>query len=326
LGHALVDPEEGALLHLGEVGLVEVVGAAVLAVPGVGEFVREEVGFGELVGCVGEAFFAYAVVGRLAVLEAFATGYVRECQEEVIDVVVARVVGGSGFANQIAEFGKERGAKLGVFGGVGYDVDVVLGCDLGGEGKLVEVLASDDGGIFKLLDVGSGVVGETAFGVLGVVAVSRSESGADAPAFGDLDGGLDGNLFDGSVGWVEEEHFPFEDGELLTEARGDDAVEVGVEGGDALGDGNVELIEVFIVATPGENFAVRGEDDAGYLVDGAGGAMVAGNPLGCGESDWAGLNGDVDLGVVELARGFGEVRGDLDEGLLCLQEGGCAEQ
>jgi hypothetical protein len=50
LGHALVDPEQRALLHLGEVVLVEVEGAAILAVPGVGELVGEEVGFAELVG------------------------------------------------------------------------------------------------------------------------------------------------------------------------------------------------------------------------------------------------------------------------------------
>ena len=48
LRHALIDPEQRALLHLGEVVLVEVVGAAVLAVPGVGELVGEEVGVGEL--------------------------------------------------------------------------------------------------------------------------------------------------------------------------------------------------------------------------------------------------------------------------------------
>jgi hypothetical protein len=89
LGHAFVDPEERALLHLGEVVLVEVEGAAVFAVPGVGELVGEEIGFGELVGWVGVAFFAYAVVGGLAVLEAFATGYVGEGEEEVVDVVVA---------------------------------------------------------------------------------------------------------------------------------------------------------------------------------------------------------------------------------------------
>ena len=112
LGHAFVDPEERALLHLGEVGLVEVEGAAVLAVPGVGELVGEEVGFGELVGVVGEAFFAYAVVGGLAVLEAFAAGYVGEGEEEVIDVVVARVVGGTGLADEVVELDEECGAEL----------------------------------------------------------------------------------------------------------------------------------------------------------------------------------------------------------------------
>ena len=50
------------------------------------------------------------------------------------------------------------------------------------------------------------------------------------------------------------------------------------------------------------------------------------DPLGCGERDRAGLDGDVDVGVVELARGFGEVRGDLDGGLLGFEEGSCAEQ
>jgi hypothetical protein len=89
LGHAFIDPEERAFLHLGKVVLVEIEGAAIFAIPGVGELVGEEVGFGELMSWVGEAFFAYAVVGRLAVLKAFAAGDVRECQEEVIAVVVA---------------------------------------------------------------------------------------------------------------------------------------------------------------------------------------------------------------------------------------------
>jgi hypothetical protein len=62
----------------------------------VGELVGEQVGLGELVGVVGEALFADAVVGGLAVLEAFAAGDVREREEEVVDVVVARVVGGAG--------------------------------------------------------------------------------------------------------------------------------------------------------------------------------------------------------------------------------------
>ena len=160
--------------------------------------------------------------------------------------------------------------------------------------------------------------------VLRVVAVGRGERGADAPAFGDRDGGLDGDVFDGGVGGVEEELFPLEDGELLADARGDDAVEVGVEGGDAGGDGDVELVEVVVVAAPGEGLAVGGEDDAGDVVDGAGGAVVAGDPLGRGEGDGAGLDGEVDLGVVELARGVGEIGGDLDGGFLC--ERCCSEE
>jgi hypothetical protein len=54
--------------------------------------------------------------------------------------------------------------------------------------------------------------------------------------------------------------------------------------------------------------------------------MVAGNPLGRGERDGAGFDGNVNVGVVELARGFGEVRSDLDRGLLGLEESGCGEQ
>jgi hypothetical protein len=325
LGHTFVDPEERAFLHLGEVVLVEVEGAAVFSVPGVGELVREEVGFGELMRGVGEALFAYAVVGGLAVLEAFAAGYVGEGEKEMIDVVVARGVGGSGFADEIRELGEESGAELGVLGGVGDYVDVVFGRDLRGEGELVEVFAGDDGGIFELLDISDGVVSEAALRMLRVVTVGWSESSAYAPAFGDFHRGLDGDFFYGCVGGVEEELFPFEDGEFLTEARGGDAVEVGVERGDSGGDGDVELVEVFIVAAPGEDLSVGGEDDSGYLVDGAGGAVVAGNPLGCGEGDGAGFDGDVDFGVVKLARGFREVRGDLDRGLLGLHEVGEAE-
>ncbi len=97
-----------------------------------------------------------------------------------------------------------------------------------------------------------------------------------------------------------------------------------MEGGDAGGDGDVELVEVGVVAAPGEGLAVGGEDDAGDVVDGAGGAVVAGDPLGGGEGDGAGFDGEVDLGVVELARRVGEVGGDLDGGFL--SEGGGGEE
>ena len=177
-----------------------------------------------------------------------------------------------------------------------------------------------------MFDCRRGVVCRATRGMLRIVAVGWCEGGADAPAGWYFYGGLDRDLFDGGVGGVEEEFFPLKDGELLADARGDDAVEVGVKGGDAGGNGDVELVEVFVVATPRENLAVGGEDDAGDVVDGAGGAMVAGNPFWRGESDGAGLNRNVDFGVVELARSVGEVGGDLDGSFLGLQKGGCREQ
>ena len=63
----------------------------------------------------------------------------------MVDVVVARVVGCAGLADEVGDFVEELGAEVGVVGLVGDYVDVVLGRDLGSEGELVEVLAGDDG-------------------------------------------------------------------------------------------------------------------------------------------------------------------------------------
>ena len=180
-----------------------------------GELVGEEVGLGELVGVVGEAFFADAVVGGLAVLEAFAAGDVREGEEEVVDVVVVRLVGGAGLADEVVESRRGAAGRSWSLPGVGDDVDVVLGRDLGGEGELVEVLAGDDGGVFKLFDVGCGEVGDAACWGVGIVARRLGVSAVPMPQpAGTLTRGLDGDVFDGSVGGIEEELLPLEDGEL----------------------------------------------------------------------------------------------------------------
>ena len=85
---------------------------------------REEVRFGELVLGVGEAFLADAVVGGLAVLEAFAAGDVRESEEEVVLVVVVRFVEGVGLADEVADLGEDaRGGGWSPSGFVGDDVD-----------------------------------------------------------------------------------------------------------------------------------------------------------------------------------------------------------
>jgi hypothetical protein len=118
---------------------------------------------------------------------------------------------------------------------------------------------------------------------------------------------------------------------LLGDAGAGDGIQVGVEAGDAGGDVEVELVEVDVVTTPGEGFASSGNDHADDLRDRAGGGVVAGNPLGGDEGEGAGLDGEIDLGVEEMARGFGEVGGDADGGLLGSgggegdREEGCGE-
>src|SRR5580658_4598740 len=98
-----------------------------------------------------------------------------------------------------------------------------------------------------------------------------------------------------------------------------------VKGGDAFRNGDMEFVEILVVAAPGEDLTIGSEDDSGNVVDGASGAVVAGNPLRSGKGDGAGRHGDVDLGVVELAGSFREVGGDLDGGLLGLQQAGDAD-
>ena len=111
-------------------------------------------------------------------------------------VVVMRGVQGVGLADEVSDFGKQSWAEVGVFGSVGDDVDEVGGLDLGCEGELVEVLAGDDGGVFELLDGGGGVVRGATCGMLRIVAIDWGERGADSPAGWNLDGWLDGDVFD----------------------------------------------------------------------------------------------------------------------------------
>ena len=134
----------------------------------------EQVGIGELTVLGLEALLVNPVVGGLAVLQAFAAGDVREREEEVVDVVVARVVGCAGLADEVGDFVEQLGAEVGVIGLVGDDVDVVLGRDLRSEGELVEVLAGDDGRVFKLLDGGGLELGGAANLGVGIVRAGRA--------------------------------------------------------------------------------------------------------------------------------------------------------
>ena len=180
----------------------------------------------------------------------------------------------------------------------------------------MEVLPGDDGRVFQLLD-GCGLKLQRAAGLqVRVVGCGRGERRTDAPPGGHRHAGLDGDLPHRHAGRIQHQLFPLKHSHLVGSAREHDAVQVRVQGGDAAGHVDVEGVQIHIVAPPWERLTVDREDDAGDVVDRAGGAMVAGDPLGRGEDVLAGLYGQVDLGMVELARGFGEISGDADGGGL----------
>ena len=58
---------------------------------------------------------------------------------------MARGIGFASFVDEVRQLGEQRGTQVGVGWVVGDDVDVVLGRDIGGERKFVEVFARKDG-------------------------------------------------------------------------------------------------------------------------------------------------------------------------------------
>src|ERR1700679_1332200 len=92
-----------------------------------------------------------------------------------------------------------------------------------------------------------------------------------------------------------------------------------VKGGHSWRNRYVKLVEVHIVAAPRQRLAVGGEDYAGDAIDATGWAVIAWNPFGRDERDWAGGHGQIYLGVEKLARNVRKVNGDLNRRLLALR-------
>ncbi len=109
-------------------------------------------------------------------LEAFAAGDVGEGEEEVVLVVVVRLVEGVGFADEVGDLGEQGGTEVRVVGGVGDDVDEVGGLDSGARGnswKYWPVMTGESSSCSTLvrrsggLTVTAGAVGLSARVVLG---------------------------------------------------------------------------------------------------------------------------------------------------------------
>ena len=147
----------------------------------------------------------------------------------------------------------------------------------------MKVLAGDDGRIFQLLDGGGGEGGGASRrghgpcrGALGL------ERGAHAPPRRHFQRGLDGDIAPRYMRRIEEQLFPLQYGKFLRQARGDDAIEVGVQSGHARRNGDVKLVHIHVIAPPRDRLAIDGEDYAGDCKLGD----IAGEPH---RIDWADL-------------------------------------
>ena len=191
----------------------------------------------------------------------------------------------------------------------------------------MEVLARNDGRVLELFDVGRSVVRGAASCRHRVGAgTDRSERGADAPGGRNDERRLNGDVADRSAGRVEQQFLPFEDGQLLANPLGDNAIQVGMNRGNAIRHNEVELVEVHVVPTPLDWLAVGGENHAGNLLHWASWPVVAGNPSWRSQGERPCCHRKIDLSVIELSRRVGQVRCYLNGWSLCVDRGKGADE
>jgi hypothetical protein len=74
----------------------------------------------------------------------------------------------------------------------------------------------------------------------------------------------------------------------------------------------VEGVHIDFVTVPCDRLAVDLQFEGGELVDGAGGSVFAGDPLGVEECERSGRDGDFEVGVEQAFGCFTSVEGDFD--------------
>ena len=115
------------------------------------------------------------------------------------------------------------------------------------------------------------------------------------PAVGEVEGGVGGDAAQDVAGGIEDDGVPLQvehvgghDDAAFGRGQGGEELEVDVDGGGAVGDGDVEGVHVDGVAAPGQCGGAGADGQAGELLDGAGGAVIAGDPLGVEEDEVVG--------------------------------------
>ena len=152
LGQAFVDPEQVAFHRLLVVAGREARGAAVLAVPAMGELVRQQVAGRGGIGRVDKGSSGNAIVAGLMMLQAEVRHRIAERDQEVILAVVMALVERACLAHQAAEVLDMLRRQVEVLGPVGCHIEKMLRSHFGRQRNLLEVLAGEHGRIDQHLE------------------------------------------------------------------------------------------------------------------------------------------------------------------------------
>ena len=223
-----------------------------------------------------------AVVAGLVVLQPLAAHVIAQGEDEVVGLVVVRLVKCRGLAHQARERIENGRLDVDILRRVTGDIEVVLGRDLRRQWNLAEVSPGDEWRIDQHLERHRLEAG------LGAILPGRGQRGAGLPPVGNGDAGGDGYVCRRDMRRVEHNRVPLQHRDVRAggvvfiragaAGHGQEVIR-DIERGDAGGHVEMDCIHVDLVATPEELLVIRANEDAGEVVDGPSGTMVARNPL-----------------------------------------------
>src|SRR5579863_4343797 len=318
IGETFVNPQQVVLHGLLVVGGGEAGWAAILSVPGVRVFVRQQAGGKFARSVVDEGAFIHAAVVGFVMLEAEVRDVIAQRVEEVIVTIMMRAKKLLRLVDEISVMipnflrSVERGGAVG--GDIHFRGRVLR------QRNDLEIFTGNDGRIDQRRQrdgVEVNLVG---------ALVGNRKRGAEFPALGKLQRSGVVDLVGLPALGIKQNLVPTDDGELGSgggsggestfKGGGREEVEFGIDLAHAGGDFHMDGVAVEQVAAPFERGAVGLEKQSGEIDDGAVRSVLAGDPFGIVEGEVAGSGGNFQRGVEKLAGSGGGIHMNRDGGRI----------
>jgi hypothetical protein len=275
------------------------------------ELVGQEGGGGLAQVVVEERSFRNAVVAGLVMLQSEVGDAIAQRQEKPVGAVVTRAEERPGFRDEAVVGGAGLGRDLQRLVALrGHLHEMRDGASLA-DGQLAKMSPANHGRIHQRLER-DGLEQSPAPG-----GRSDRQGGPQLPSGGERQARLIEDVPDGNPGRIDEHLIPVDRRQLgrggsggaesFDGGRWEEKVEGDLQLGDPRGDFAVERIHFGIVPLPGDALSSRRELQAGQIGDGAGGAVLSGDPFRVMKRHGAGLDGDHQFRVEDLPPYFGSV-------------------